>query len=1056
MKKPPLMKLILLLTLLATLPATAMVEAQTIHIQKKKTTLSQAMKMVQNQSGIPYFLKGREIADLPIDASVSADNLDAAMDQLLGTLPLSWTWHDNTVVITEKPTLINIPVQQQHTLIGLVTNTVGEAISGVTVSLLNSHGQIVTNTATDEQGHYQLLSTSFRADYRLRFTMVGYQPLLRDHIQMVAGRTEIPAVRMHVMSTNLDEVVVTGQGMSVSKRRLSTNVTVISEERLKNIPSQRIDQLLQSQIPNALFKLSGGQSGSTSIIQTRGFNSAFANSTPIIYVDGVRVDNLNTAPNLGMSLSGGISQGASTSALSDLPVDNIERVEFINGGAATTLYGSDAANGVLQIFTKKSGTGNASFSFGADLGTERATTDFHYFDRTEEVLYQPGTYQRYTVGANGRSGTLGYSVSGSYADNTGVMIHNQNENQKLDFRVGLNAQLLDGLTYESSFSYNNQALSRVRNGNSGGYSGLWFVEDGASKIIGGGFNPVLDELNDQDFAVYKAFVDRAEQLQDNTSTVNRFQTSQSLNYRTKSGISFKGVAGVDYRQQRERSAVTLAYNQHIRSNATGSLSNYMRNFLGLTFDLNAQYDYQVGDWSFLTTAGGQLFRTEDRQVAYIGQDIRDGASTISQAATRTSNEYYGEVANYGLFIQENVGFKNRYFLDIGVRGDGNSAFGSSVGIQYYPKVGLSYILSSEPFFADNLQHIIHTLKIRANYGVSGNFPTPFTNERTVSFSGFDGGQSATFGHPGNIHLRPEKMNATEVGIDATILKGRLAITANYFNNITNDALFNVPPATSSGVSSSLRNIGTIENKGFEFAVNASVIARDRIGLDLRASANTLSNMVLSTGGAPAFHLNGLTSRTVQIVVSEGYPVGYITGNYGVFDSDGVLEEIIPMAFLGSTIPTLTGSMGLNFRYHQFNLAINADYQQGGYLHNWDKQFRINYGASTEGVPAAEIEKNGVSNWLDYSHLFVEKSDFLKVRLAAIHYTLQKQHLPKSVQGASIGFSAVNPLNFTASASDPEAVMPGGAQGQGSATTGGINYAAHSAPRQYLLSLKLNF
>lgn len=944
----------------------------------------------------------------------------------------------------------------QTSVNGTVTTISGEPIAGVKVSLLNRSGQLVATTATNEAGVYTISNQAAGVGFTLNFSMIGYQSTKLENMELTPGKTNVPTVRMEVLFSNLDEVVVTGQGMSVSKRRLSTNVTVISEEKLKNIPAQRMDQLLQSQIPNTLFKLSGGQSGSTSIIQSRGFNSAFANSTPIIYVDGVRVDNLNTATNIGMSLSGGISQGASTSALSDLPVENIERVEFINGGAATTLYGSDAANGVLQIFTKKSGSGRASFNFGADIGSEVATSDFHYFDRTKEVLYQPGGYQRYMVAANGRGDNMGYSASASYGYTSGVMIYNQNQNEKFDFRIGLSSQFREGLTYESSFSYNNQALSRVRNGNSGGYSGLWFVEDGAAKIIGGGFNPILDDLSDEDFGIYKAFVDKAEQLQNNRSLVNRFQTSQSLNYRTKSGILLKGIAGVDFRQQRETSAVTLAFNQHIKSNATGSLSNYMRSFLGLTFDLNAQYDYQVNEFSFLTTIGGQLFRTEDRQVAYIGQDIRDGASTVSQAATRTSSEYYGEVANYGVFVQENIGFKNRYFLDFGLRGDGNSAFGSSVGIQYYPKIGVSYILSSEPFFMEHLYHIFPAFKIRANYGVSGNFPTPFTNERTVAFSGFDGGQSATFGHPGNVNLRPEKMNSTEIGIDATILKGKVSITTNYYHNITQDALFNVPPATSSGVSSSLRNIGRIENKGFEFAVNTSLINREKLGLDLRASANTLSNMVLSTGGAPAFHLNGLTSRTVQIVVSEGYPVGYIAGNYGVFDEAGVLEETIPMTFLGSTIPTLTGSMGINLRFQQFNLAINADYQQGGYLHNWDKQFRINYGASTDGVPAAEIEKNGVRNWLDYSQLFVEKSDFLKIRLASLQYTVSRQHLPKGIQGASIGFAAVNPFNFTRSSSDPEAVMPGGAQGQGSATTGGINYAAHSAPRQFLLSLKLNF
>ena len=922
----------------------------------------------------------------------------------------------------------------------------GRPLTGITVHIKGS--SVAVQTGSD--GFFSITPPADWSNPVLLFSHVGYKSL-----EVPIGASHSLSIELEADLVGLEEVVVTGQGLSVSKRRLSTNVAVVDDRQIRDVPATRIDQLLQSQLPNAMIRMSGGQAGATSIIQTRGFNSAFANSTPIVYVDGVRVDNLNTAPTLGMNLSGGISQGASTSALSDLPVENIERVEFINGGAATTLYGSDAANGVLQIFTKKSGTGKASFSFGADMGMETPTTDFHYFDRTKDVLYQNGFYNRYTLGINGSTTGFGYSLTGSLSDANGVLIHNQNEQQKFNFRLGMNAQLLKGLTYEGSFSYSNQELSRVRNGNSGGYSGLWFVEDGASKITGPGFNPILDELSDADFAVYKSFVDSAERLQDNRSVVNRFQTSQSATYHSASGVVLKATAGVDFRQQRERSAVTMAFNQHIHSNSTGSLSNYTRSYLGLTFDLNAQYDWRLGDFSLLTTVGGQLFRTEDRQVAYIGQDIRDGAQTIGQAATRTSNEFYAEVANYGVFVQENIGYRNRYFIDFGVRGDGNSAFGSSVGVQYYPKIGLSYILSAEPFFTAMDQEVLNTVKVRANYGVSGNFPTPFAHERTISFSGFNGGQSATFGFPGNADLRPEKTYALEVGLDLGLFRDRLSLSANYFNNETRDALFNVPPASSSGVASSLRNIGRIENKGVEVAANAQVIDGERWGLNIRASANTIDNIVASTGGAPAFNLNGLTSRTVQIVVREGYPVGYIAGNYGVFDDNGLMTETIPLSFLGSTIPTLTGSFGFNLRYRQLSLFANADYQQGGYVHNWDKQFRINYGASTDGVPAAEIEKNGALNWLNYSQLFVERSDFIKVRSLGLLYTLRAGAFGGRLHNASIGLTAVNPLNFTASSNDPEAVMPGGAQGQGSATTGGLSYAAHSAARQFLLSLKFS-
>ncbi len=914
-----------------------------------------------------------------------------------------------------------------------------------------------TGTVTDISGNFSLTLPQLKNDlstYTIIFSSLGYKTIEKRITS--ASLPQMLSVQMQEDLLKLDEVVVTGQGLSVSKRRLSTNVTSISSKQIKDLPLGRIDQLLQSQIPNAQFKLTSGQAGATSIVQTRGFNSAFSNSTPIIYVDGVRVDNLNTAPSLGMNVSGGISQGPSTSALSDLPVENIEKIEFINGGAATTLYGSDAANGVLQIFTKKNGSGKASFSAGADIGIEKATNDYLFFKRTKDMLFKDGFYNKYSIGADGGNSDFGFSMAASYSKSSGVLIYDQNRIEKVDFRTGFHAKLNSALTYEATFSYNTQNLKRARNANVGGYAGLWFAEDGASKIIGPGFNPKLDSLSDADYARVKSFADSAEMLQNNSSVVNRFQTSQAVKFQPLKNLLFKGTFGVDYRAQSEQAVISNAFNTHIRSNNVGSLSKYDRNYLGITLELTGQYDFKVKDFSFLTTAGTQLFRNKDRQVAYIGQDIRDGALTVGQAATRTSNENYSEVANYGLFLQENIGYLNRYFIDLGIRGDGNSAFGKSIGTQYYPKVGVSYIISSEPAFVKWKQQVLTNVKLRANYGVAGIFPTPFANERTIQFNGFDGSQSATFGQPGNPDLRPEKSYSKEIGLDLGLWKNKISFTVNYFNNKTKDALFIVPSAPSSGQANTLRNIGVITNKGWEFSTVIAVVEKKDLDIRVRASANTVDNLVESTGGAPSFNLNGLSSRTIQIVVMEGYPVGFISGNYGVFNPDGTLQSYTPQVFLGSTIPTLTGGLGLNVRYKKLSLFANAEYQKGGYLDNWDKQFRVNYGASAEGVPPAEIAKNGAANWLNYSQLFVEKSDFLKVRTLGILYSFDRLALGKSIKSLSVGFTAVNPFNITASASDPEAVMPGGAQGQGSATTGGLNYANYSAPRQFIGSVKINF
>lgn len=948
--------------------------------------------------------------------------------------------------------MLPILISAQIKIVGKVVEARSKKrLQNVTVSLGND-----IQTLTDVNGEFIIKPIS-SIDLRqqiLRFTNVGYQAV--EQLIQNMDLSLMLTIEMKEDLVRLDEVVVTGQGLSVNKRRLSTNVTTISSEQLKNIPVNRIDQLLQSQIPNAQIKLAGGQAGGGSIIQTRGFNSAFANSTPIIYIDGVRVDNLNTAATLGMNLSGSTAQGTATSSIADIPVENIEKIEFINGGAATTLYGSDAANGVLQIFTKKSGSGKANFSAQTDIGLEKGTSDFFYFDRTKDLLFRNALYKRYSLAADGGNGDFGFSVATSYAANNGYMIHDNNKNDKFDFRAGFHAKLNKKITYESSLSYGRQTLNRNRNGNSGGYSGLWFLEDGASRVIGGGFNNRLDSLSNTEFARVKSFVDSAELLQNNASLVNRFQTSQILKFQPVKNFMIKGTAGVDFRAQTEESIVTNSFNRLIRSAATSSISKFDRNYWGLTLELTGQYDAKLGNFSFLSTGGGQLFRTVDRQVAYTGQNVIDGGLTVGLAATTLANEHFAEVINSGLFLQENIGYKNRYFLDMGVRGDNNTAFGSTIGTQWYPKIGVSYVISSEPFFQKWNQNILSTIKFRANYGEAGIFPPPFINITTLSPGGFVGNQSIGFGQFGNPDIKPEKSQSKEIGLDFGLFRNRVSFTATYFNNQTKDALFIVPPASSTGQNSYYRNIGVIQNKGFEFALNTAVIQTKDFELRLRASANTVDNLVVSSGGAAAFNLSGMSTRTIQTVVKEGYPVGYISGNFGIFNPDGTLASTTPQVFLGSTIANLTGNFGLNLRYKNLSFFANADYQQGGFFANWNKQFRINYSASTEGVPPAEIQKNGTLNWLNYSQLFVDKSDFVKLRTMGINYDFDQAMLGKLFRRLSIGVSAVNPLNFTASDADPEAIMPGGAQGQGTATTGGVGYAAFSAPRQFIATIKINF
>lgn len=939
----------------------------------------------------------------------------------------------------------------------VIDQSTKEALIGVSVSVKGNPG---LGTITDVDGNFSLDVNAAKAT--LQLTYVGY---VTKEINMSEDKQEM-VVEMNEDNFKLDEVVVTGQGAEIKKRRLSSNVSTVSEKDLVKMPQGRIDQMLQNALPNVQINLSNGQPGTTSLIKARGLSSAFSNSTPVIYVDGVRVDNMNTGATLNNSLSG---NAAATGSIGDIPMENIERIEYVTGGAATTLYGSDAANGVIQIFTKKGGEGRFNASVAVELGADVASSQFYHFKRTKELLHQTGFSQKYRVAFDGGNDKYGYSLGASMSNSTGTLIHNGNEDKKYDLRFGSRLKINKTLEYQNSFGMVVEDFRRSRNGNQGGYTGLWFTEGSAAAnfdyVDENGntvsYNPDIDAASDYEFAQMKAFVDKAEALQNNKESVRRFQTSQSLSFKPLQNLIFKGTFGLDYRSNTNKNITTNEYLIHTQqkpegTSDAGSINNFDRNYLGLTIELNGQYNYHFRDiLSLVTTAGFQYFSTYDHQSVYNGQNVRDGALIMTGAGTQTADEWLSYLYNYGVFVQENIGIKDKYYLDLGLRADYNTAFGDNVGWQYYPKIGLSYQLSDETFMKSLVNSgMLNSFKLFANYGIAGSYPPAFEYQKTIAVNSFLGQQAASFGKYGNPNLGPEKKHSYEVGFNTVLFHHFLNIGLTYYYALTKDALFSVPSLPSSGQSASyLANVGEIENKGIELMVGMQLVNTKDWNVRLNMSANTNHNVVLSTGGTVPFAIGGFSARTVQTVVEEGKPVGFIRGSKAVLNEDGSLKEVLELQDLGTTIPSLYGNFSLNVDYKNLSFFVSGDYQAGSYVHSFDRQFRFAKGLKDSSIPDKALEgtTQGAA-WLDFTNFFVEKADYLKIRNIGAYYTIKPKRYLKEI---CFGFNVYNPFSFTAASVDPEALLSG-ARSQGAVATGGLNYSSYSTPRQYIGSVKVNF
>ncbi|MDR1632512.1 MAG: TonB-dependent receptor [Dysgonamonadaceae bacterium] len=882
----------------------------------------------------------------------------------------------------------------------------------------------------------------------------------------------------------LNEVVVTGQGAEIEKRRLSSHVVSIGSKELENYNHARIDQLLQNALPNVQITLSNGQPGATSLFKARGLSSAFSNSTPVIYVDGVRIDNLNTGAALNIVegyygvFVGTTGQTAASGAIGDIPLENIDHIEYVSGGAATTLYGSDAANGVIQIFTKKGG-GKQSVFFETGLGVETANDQYYHFKRTADLLHQTGFVQKYRIGFDGGNDKVGYSFGGNMSSSSGTIVQNANESKKYDLRLGTSVRFNKTTEYQSSFSIVANEFKRSRNGNQGGYVGLWFTEgaaaDGFSYANRSGdlvkYGVDIDALDDYAYGQMKAFVDKAEKLQNNKESVKRFQTSQSLIFKPINNLTFKGIVGLDYRFNSNKNIITNEYWIHVQdrpagTSDAGSIFNFNRNYLGVTVDVNGQYKWYYRDWlSIISTAGYQYFSTYDHQSNSTGNGVRDGALIISGAATTSANEWLSYLYSYGAFLQENIGIKDRYFIDMGLRGDYNTAFGDNVGRQYYPKIGISYLLSEESFMQSLKQrNIVNSLQIRGNYGIAGSYPPPFEYQRTISVGSYLNQQAATFGKSGNPDLAPEKKHSYEAGLNALLFNRIFNLGFTWYYALTKDALFGIPSLPSQGQSvkysenvgesaNYLANVGEIENKGIELSLGLQLLNTKEWNIQLNASYNTNHNEVLDIGTAVPFAIGGFSSSTVQTMVAKNKPVGFIRGSKAVLNEDGSLKEVLRLQDLGSTIPTSYGNLSLSANYKNWGLFVSGDYQMGAYVHSFDRQFRFNKGLKDGAIPEKALEgTTQKAAWLDFTNFFVEKADFLKIRNVSLSYTC---HPVQYLKSASFSISVYNPLSFSVSSVDPEALLSG-AYTQGAVATGGFNYSSYSLSRQFIGTIRFNF
>lgn len=934
---------------------------------------------------------------------------------------------------------------QNRVVSGTVTGDDGAPIPGVNIIVQGT----ALGTSTDLDGNYRLTLSDDATT--LVFTFIG----LETQEVVIGSQTRID-VEMQSDVTTLSEVVVTGLGGTVDRRSLATTINSVSAEDLESTPIVRIDQLLQSKLPNTQILASTGAPGGTSIIRSRGVNSALLGQQPVVYIDGVRVDNLNTAPGLAVATG-----GQQSSALADIPVDQIKDITFLKGGAATTLYGSDAANGVLLITTNKGQAGQAQVTYEAQMGAIDGTGDYFVYDEVKELGFRTGFLNSHRFGISGGNEKVTYNFFARYRDDNSFQ--GGVEENRYTIGGGYNASITKNINYQGSFSYINNRFSTLPNANSS-FDRTFGIDQGLPAGQLGISSNDPSEWTAEDKVIVENLIDDVARLADITTRVNRFTNSHKFTVDIIDNLTLDVAFGLDYRFSRNEEVRTNEYLVAQLSVAPGTttegfINRNDRSFLSTTGTASLKYTASLGDFNFNTIVGGQFFRTRDDQSQIITTNQAETSLSINIAGDQAVLDFQSSVVNYGFFLSETIGFKDRLFLDVGFRNDRNTAFGDDISSEFFPKAGVSYVPSAEPYWS-GLANVVSTFKVRASYGEAGNFPPPFTRDAQLNANAFRGSLAFQPGQPGDPNLGPERLKTFEFGTDIGLFNDRVNLEVTVYNSTTEDALFTAPFAPSRGDENQVRNLGEISNKGVELAGRFTILDKNDWTISVNGSANFQKNEVVSSGGSPEFNIGGFTF--LGPFVKEGLPVGYLRGTRPTFDEGGNLVDAQLNSNLGSPIPDVFGSMGINASWKNLSLYVAGDYQMGASGVNTDEVLRFFRGLDDDRIP----ENAQSESFFNLAGVWVEDTDFLKVRNITTTYDIPSSVLNNIglIKRASISFTALNPFNFHTSIFDPE-LTGAGARGtlpgtntttQNNVTVGGFGYGTVSAPRMYIGTLRVTF
>jgi len=1147
-----LMSVTALLLLMASLQVNAREASQKISLSVSQEPLEKVFQKIEMQTGYVFWYKMDKLKKAKkVSIKVTDAELKQVLDAIFKDQPFTYSIVDKNIVITDRNADAPFVVTQASyipppvTVQGKVTNDKNEPLEGVTIKIKGTEAAITTDT----KGAFSIKCAD---DATLVFSFVGYTTKELE----VKGKTTLVVVLNTAVSA-LTNIVVVGYGTQ-GKREFTGSIATISEEKVKDMPVQSFDQALAGRAPGVNITQPNGVLNNAPVIRIRGINSISLSSYPLVVVDGIPINTGEVSA----------SASVTNNPLADINPSDIESISVLKDAASTSIYGSRAAAGVLLITTKKGKTGKPKVSYQGWLGITKAIrlpellNAAQYMEiKNEAVLnskiltgnannagvasalffptyradgslvdtkwydevYQTALSQNHTLSISGGSENTTYYFSMNYSNQDGFIKTNNFKRKAVRFNI--NHKVTEWLSLAGNISYN---TSYNASPNTGSLTGNAFQITGIARLAllsspnvyaknpDGSYN--VSTTNSLGMGNNKGVVSNFYNplplldLDRYTSENDRVIGTISATARILKGLEFKTSYAVD----------RLKVENELFNNPVHGAG-----FADNGIATNASSRFTSWNWINTLTYQQKLFKRHNISLL-AGYDVQQFDNT-RWGATRTqlsdpfftnfegsygriiplTNNLSSEKAYASVFSRFTYDFAKKYFFTVNLRRDGNSALGTGKKYGNFGGVSGGWAVSEETFFKNSsLSHVANNVKLRASWGRvgNGNLANLYSSLMLYNSSLYGSAPTWNFAQAGNPDLGWETSKQTNVGIDVSLLKDRIQVEATYFDNNINGLILNAPQSPSKGIPGNaiLLNVGSMYNRGIEFAVNASVLKKGKFGWNTSFNISAIKNRVtaLAEGNLDIVGTTSTAAETSNIT-RVGYSVGSLYGakTDGVNPATGQrvfinkkgervqYSQAVPSGgsrwtyfdgtvaapitaedfyVLGNALPTWYGGFSNSFTYGNFDLNASFTFSGGNYVQNGtkatlrDQRFWNNYtgvldrwthpGQVTDvpRVVYGDLLSNG-NSWPISAN--VEKGDFMKLKTVSLGYRVPSQLLGNSgISGVRVYAQVLNVFVVTKySGSDPEISSNGNSN-----LTPGVDKNSAPQGRTYTFGVNVDF